>query len=1752
MDNDKIKKNNKSFFKRLLSLLLSLLMIVTVIPIGNYIEAQAAVGGVEERINQIKEWFPNVTFEKDKNGNIKRDSNNRKIIKSASYFTVNGKPCVSSGVHTDCNNCNLQNIVAKNSKIKDECKNWKGVPEGYTCWAFAQFAWRYIFTPEKEKNKTGKYNVYKSCGGTNSTYKELGKHDKESLNRFFEECKIGDYISLKSAEITAKDGSKYRYTHYGIFMGYTKNEKLVLLDCNHGGAYAYKKGANVVVHNYSISYNTLLNTYTQTISRHRAKNYDEINKVVYSVKTSNGTNATNTSANVNSSISPKANVTKVRYWISKSQNDLKNDSVIAKHADTSTIDCRYAKDDGKSQSLSSHSFLINNFLSKPLEANTTYYYRAGYYVNSKWYYSSNISSFKTTNNSPSAFSLKTTAIDSGLNSTVSISWNKSNYANSYTVYVADSENNVIYTSPATTGTIYAIPADYFNAVGNYKITVTAHNNATNNASVEASNFCAVTVHPNVNVTFVDSITNEIIETKSIPYGENADNIVAPSRYGYSFKKWDASLTNIKEDIAVHTVYEPNEYTVKFVDSVSNKILKTEKVKYLQSATAPNTEAPTGYKLVGWDKDYSSITEDTTIYTNYEWYNSDYPIHTKVDSFERDSTKQGYVVNLSLLNGTDEIVKGRAIVVLKSKSGAFLSKTDSAAFTIAEDSTSKLKLTILSDSLAYQAEIYVVNSYDDVGTLASPITHIIDNSSAWSGWIEYEGEIPAKVGVNGVSQIEEKTETHYRKKTKSTTTSYATSMSGWTQNGYSLVDKTTGTINYVSSWPSGFDKSNSLYTKYNKTPKSAVDNATTKTTVSTSTKGYIYWHWCYGKSYSTPQNHYINWSKTTKFCKFHAFERSSALSWMGKDYDCFKLSDKNKCSDTYWWLGAKSGTNQQIVVKTQNYTTYKKLYSYYKWSDWSEWSEFLSIANSDTQVESKTVKYYRYKSETPIEDKQVKDSQIVDINGLVDSSFAGKEATVYIYKYTEAADYTNEYIGNTIVGSNGEITINDAKLREEPSVETGDYTIIASIAGNTNATKIGTIEAPKPTYTVTFYDFDEKTIISQQTVKDGDTVTSPSADMLHPNKGYRFTNWNQSTVNVKGDLNVYPECEKQKCVIAFVDWVSQEVTLQEFEYGDEIITPELSQSKEGTIVSWNMSNVTKETEKDENGIVTDKFIATQNDVITTDIDTTSCKIDFLSPTQIETSDIYTDDIVVDSEEIEDIELIESVSVEYGDDVEIPDITYINEEYEFYGWRNAQTGEWLCSDEITNSATYYPVYTFKETTETPTADVATGEYIENQAVTLSSETENAVIYYTTDGTNPKTSSTAKEYTEPIALTNSCNLMFYAASLNRNDSAVVSMLYAINTASSGAAYHIVTVYNSVQNEGYVYQALIREARQFDDSEFDKDIVGYTYNGLYFDEEYTKPFYADEEYIYESTDIYAKYTPNQYKVTFVDYDDSVISTATQTYNEEEISRPTPSREGFVFIGWENDVDLSTITEDITLKAKYCPIDEYATVSLNKANSNIIEGQVYTKLVATVTPEKLSDTPLTWVSSNPDILTVDADGVVTAISKGTATITVIVDSTGESASCEFIVSGDYTKSVVLGRNSYLNYDSEGYIRELKPNSNSVSSVIYQFNNDAENLAFFDINSNSLTDDALVGTGSVVRLMDNNEILDSSTFIMTGDINGDGYIGNADVSMLMQWLVEKKDLSYEQQLAGDVNGDGNVDNKDATVIARYLVGKESI
>ena len=81
--------------------------------------------------------------------------------------------------------------------------------------------------------------------------------------------------------------------------------------------------------------------------------------------------------------------------------------------------------------------------------------------------------------------------------------------------------------------------------------------------------------------------------------------------------------------------------------------------------------------------------------------------------------------------------------------------------------------------------------------------------------------------------------------------------------------------------------------------------------------------------------------------------------------------------------------------------------------------------------------------------------------------------------------------------------------------------------------------------------------------------------------------------------------------------------------------------------------------------------------------------------------------------------------------------------------------------------------------------------------------------------------------------------------------------------------------------------------------------------------------------------------------------------------------------------------------------------VSLNKTTLNLITGDSET-LTATVSPDDATNKNVTWSSSNEAVVTVDNEGTVTAVSKGSATVTVISVDGGKTATCEVTVEPKY------------------------------------------------------------------------------------------------------------------------------------------------
>lgn len=192
----------------------------------------------------------------------------------------------------------------------------------------------------------------------------------------------------------------------------------------------------------------------------------------------------------------------------------------------------------------------------------------------------------------------------------------------------------------------------------------------------------------------------------------------------------------------------------------------------------------------------------------------------------------------------------------------------------------------------------------------------------------------------------------------------------------------------------------------------------------------------------------------------------------------------------------------------------------------------------------------------------------------------------------------------------------------------------------------------------------------------------------------------------------------------------------------------------------------------------------------------------------------------------------------------------------------------------------------------------------------------------------------------------------------------------------------------------------------------TGYTFAGWYENQEFSGDPVTDVPT--DSTknlNFYAKWTANTYTVIFDANGGSVNPTSAVTVAGKLTSLPTPTYDGYDFIGWYTQKDggekVTTDTVfamDSTIYAHWSNIP-VTSLELNKGTLTLQEKDSDT-LTVTVKPADATNQDVTWESSNTSIATVSEDGTVTAISAGNATITATAaDGSGISASCTLTVT---------------------------------------------------------------------------------------------------------------------------------------------------
>ena len=138
-----------------------------------------------------------------------------------------------------------------------------------------------------------------------------------------------------------------------------------------------------------------------------------------------------------------------------------------------------------------------------------------------------------------------------------------------------------------------------------------------------------------------------------------------------------------------------------------------------------------------------------------------------------------------------------------------------------------------------------------------------------------------------------------------------------------------------------------------------------------------------------------------------------------------------------------------------------------------------------------------------------------------------------------------------------------------------------------------------------------------------------------------------------------------------------------------------------------------------------------------------------------------------------------------------------------------------------------------------------------------------------------------------------------------------------------------------------------------------------------------------------------------------------------------------------------ATCTITVTEESKPVVIP-VTSVTLNKTKESLLKGKTIT-LVATINPSNATNKGVTWSSSNNSVATVDQSGKVTAVGKGTATITVITKDGSKKATCTITVTEPVTNTVIQGERVYGSDRYETSYKLFEKGWNTSNTVILAY-----------------------------------------------------------------------------------------------------------
>jgi len=195
-------------------------------------------------------------------------------------------------------------------------------------------------------------------------------------------------------------------------------------------------------------------------------------------------------------------------------------------------------------------------------------------------------------------------------------------------------------------------------------------------------------------------------------------------------------------------------------------------------------------------------------------------------------------------------------------------------------------------------------------------------------------------------------------------------------------------------------------------------------------------------------------------------------------------------------------------------------------------------------------------------------------------------------------------------------------------------------------------------------------------------------------------------------------------------------------------------------------------------------------------------------------------------------------------------------------------------------------------------------------------------------------------------------------------------------------------------------------------------------------------------------------YTITFDSNGGSLVAAVSVRKNDTVPKPEDPTREGYVFAGWyykDELYDFNTpVTCDMELEAKWAIKGGVSGVKLNHEELTLALGETM-QLIATIEPEDAENKEVLWSSSDPDVVSVDQNGNITALKEGSATIIVKTKEGGFTAKVNVTVIVENTEEPDNTENN-------------QPNNNQTNNNNNQNNNNNNNNNQNNNNNNNNND----------------------------------------------------------------------------------------